>query len=61
MVKRVLAAVSPLSYRMFAKKYKIRLTKVIKGVRKYRTSKELKKDIFAYEKKNRPVLNGMYF
>ena len=60
MVKRVLSAVSHESYRMFARRYKIKLTKLVRGVRKYRTSKELKKDIYAYEKKNRPK-NGMYW
>ncbi len=60
MVKRVFAAVSPLTYRMFARRYGIKLTKMANGSRKYRTSKELKKDIYNYEKKHKPK-DGMYW
>ena len=55
-----MVAVSPLSYRMYAKRYGIRLTKMEGNTRKYRRSKEFKNDIYYYEKRNRPK-NGMYF
>jgi hypothetical protein len=58
---RILAAVSPMSYRMFAKRYGIRLmNRIKKGEYEYRTSAQLKKDIYSYEKKYRPS-DGMYF
>ena len=57
---RVMMAVSHLSYRMFAKRYGIRLMKKNRGKYVYRTSMELKPDIYNYEKRNRPS-RGMYF
>jgi hypothetical protein len=60
MVYRILAAVAHESYRNFARKYKIRLTKIIDNKRVRRKTSELKKDIYKYEKKYKP-LGGMYF
>lgn len=60
MVARILTAVSHETYRMYAKQYGIRLTKSIKGKYKYRTTSELRSDIYDYEKKHKPN-NGMYF
>jgi hypothetical protein len=60
MVYRILSAVSHQSYRMFARKYKIKLTKRINNKQVRRTPAELKKDIYNYEKKYKPA-NGMYF
>lgn len=57
---RILAAVSPLSYRMFARRYGIRLMKKKQGKYVYRCSAELKNDIYNYEQKNM-VSDGMYF
>lgn len=57
---RITAAVSHLSYRMFAKRYGIRLMKKHNGRYIYRSPAQLKTDIYNFEKKNKP-LNGMYF
>lgn len=58
---RILTAVSHLSYRKFAKRYGIKLMVRIKGKYVYRSSAQLKKDIYTFEKKHRPLKNGMYF
>lgn len=48
-------AVPMSTYRMYAKKYKIPLTKN----KKYKSWEELSNDIFEYEKENRP--GGFYY
>ena len=50
------------TYKAFAKKYGIRLTKTIKGKRKLKTIKELSKNIQHYEKNNDCVnKKGLYY
>lgn len=54
-----------LTYKEFAKKYKIKLfnKKKVNGVYKYsrKSMKQLQKEIYAYEKNNDDVKVGLYF
>lgn len=59
-MERVACAVSVPTYRKYAKKYGIRLTNVTRHMRKYRTSKELSKDIKNHEKRH-SCKNGLYY
>ena len=63
--ERVLTAVSHSTYRMFAKRYNIRLMDNVDGKYKYRPSSELKKDIWDYEEEHSKnphfPTDGMYF
>ena len=62
MTDRILSVVSHLSYRMFAKRYGIRLTIKEGNTVKYRPSSELKKDICDFEEEfQRYIFDGMYF
>jgi hypothetical protein len=48
------------TFKMFAKRYKIPLSKMVDGARVKKDIKQLKREIKAYEKKHKPV-NGLFF
>jgi hypothetical protein len=50
----------PMIYKMFAKRYKIPLSKVVGGIRVKKDIKQLKREIKSYEKKHRPK-DGLFF
>ena len=56
----MLTAVSYETYRKFAKKYNIRLTKTVNGVRKKKTFTDFKRQIRKYEKSHN-VKGGLYY
>ena len=58
---RQISAVSYLTYKRFAKKYKIPVSyRDTLGERKLKTMKELRNDIYEYESRNN-VIDGLYF
>lgn len=48
------------TYKTFAKLYKIKLSKVVDGIRIKKPMSELQKEIYTYEKYNK-IKNGLYF
>ena len=60
MVNRVWSAVSFKTYKMMAKRYKIKLSYVRKGKRIQKSLYQLRDAIYNYEERNN-VTNGMYF
>ena len=60
MVERILSVVGNGTYKMFAKRYKIKLFYVKQGKRIKKKLNELKNAIYDYEEKNN-VTDGLYF
>ena len=51
------------TYKYYAKKYKIKLSKMKKGKRVLKSMKQLQKEIFKYENANKNIINDemLYF
>lgn len=49
------------TYKQFAKKYKIRLTKNVNDKRVLKTMKQLQKEIYTHEKNDPKIKKGLYF
>ena len=49
------------TYKQYAKKYKIRLTKNINNKRVRKTMKQLQKEIYNYETNNPKIKKGLYY
>jgi len=54
-------AISSETYKKFMRAYKLKLTKIVNGKRKYKTMKEMAKEIYNYETKTASVISGLYY
>ena len=50
-----------ITYKLFMKKYKLKLSKIVSGKRKRKTMKEMSKEIYDYETNNESVKIGLYY
>ena len=48
------------TYKSYAKKYGIKITKKVNNKRVYKSMRQLSRDIYNYESKH-PVKNGLYY